>query len=232
MDIVILAAGLGSRLKNLTSDRPKAMVSVKNKTLIDHAIDFIHQDKVNQIYVVGGYEFRVLQKHLEQKVKIKLIENKDYKKGSTLTIDKAIPYLNDSFLLMNVDHIYPSQMFEKIYQFADESKIIAMVDSDRDLVDDDMKVKLDEKARISRIDKKLTDYEAGYIGMTFIGKNMLEIYKNGLAEVIENQSGSANVEAVLDCLSKKINIDVLDLSGFGWHEVDTQEDKNKAEKAL
>ncbi|HCL57691.1 MAG TPA: hypothetical protein DHW82_11885 [Spirochaetia bacterium] len=234
MDVVILAAGLGSRLKGLTEDKPKAMVSVLNKTLIDYALEFIDLSVINRVFIIGGYKKDILENHLKTKnnKKIFFIENKDYSLGSTLTIEKAVSKLEDSFLLMNVDHIYPRKMFDKIMRSVNDLSLTAMTDSDRTLVDDDMKVELNPDLTIKKISKTLTVFQKGYIGMTFIGKKNLEIYKNALKTVIQNTEGKANVEAVLDFLSKDHPIDVLDLSGFGWHEVDNQEDLEKAETQL
>ncbi len=231
MDVVILAAGLGSRLKGLTKDKPKAMVTVAGKSLIDYALEFINSPEVEQVYVVGGYEFKVLEKHIQHKEKIKMIKNNDYQKGSTLTIDKVIHFLNKDFLIMNVDHIYPPNMFKKILKHKGSDKIIAMVDSDRNLVEDDMKVKLNSQKHIVRISKQLNEYDVGYIGMTFVGEKRVVKYKEALKNVIGTNE-SANAEAVLDNICEKQDIEVLDLSGFRWYEVDNQEDLKIAEKAL
>jgi choline kinase len=187
---------------------------------------------VNRIFVIGGYNFPVLKKHLDSRKDVYLIDNKDYRAGSVLTLEKAIPFLKDSFLLMNVDHIYPPEMFEKIAQNTDPDSIVAMVDSDRELGDDDMKVRLNEEGNIERISKQLDEFDVGYIGMTFVGKNRAGQYKNGLEKVRVETRGRANVEAILDFLCNLIPVKVLDLSGFGWHEVDTPEERAKAEKAL
>ena len=45
-----------------------------------------------------------------------------------------------------------------------------MADSDRDLVSDDMKIDFKKPSIIGKISKQLTQYSAGYIGMSFIGK--------------------------------------------------------------
>lgn len=232
MDCIILAAGLGNRLKDLTTDRPKAMVEVLKKPLIEYSFKFIQSNEVNNIYIVGGYRFEVLQKHVAGKAKTKIFLNPDYQKGSTLTVEKAIDQVNGSFLLMNVDHIYPPAMFEKILKNSDDDKIIAMVDSDRQLVADDMKVEFRNGSCIKRISKTLEVFQAGYIGMTFIGKNRLPLYKQALKDTIKETEGKGNVEAILDYLSKSHDIHTLDLSGFGWYEVDDQHDLKKAEDAL
>lgn len=234
MDVVILAAGLGSRLKDLTQDCPKAMVKVLNKPLIDYTLDMIDFSQINNVYVIGGYKIEVLKNHLEQKKikKIKVIENKDYQAGSTLTVEKALPFIEDNFLLMNVDHIYSPEFFKRILKASNPDKIIAMSDSDRVLVADDMKIELSSNNTIKKISKQLSVFQKGYIGMSFIGKNQLQTYKKAV-ETVKNQTQSkANVEAVLDYLAPQIGIEVLDLSGIGWYEVDNQEDLTNAEKGL
>lgn len=233
LDVIILAAGLGSRLKGFTSDRPKAMVSVAGKPLIDHALSFLDFTKIQRIFVIGGYEGEVLKKHLDPYgSQVCFIENPDYRAGSVLTLEKALPFIEGNFLLMNVDHIYPRKMFDTLLNRVSPSAITAMADSDRKLVDDDMKIHFREGGVIGKISKQLLDFEAGYIGMSFIGKEKLEIYKKAVHAVKETTAGKANVEAVLDYLAPVEPIQVLDLSGMGWYEVDTPEDREIAEKAL
>lgn len=231
MQAIILAAGLGSRLKDLTQDKPKAMVEVAGKKLIDYAIEFISPE-IPSIYVVAGYKIEIFKPYLSRYPNVFVIENKDFNKGSVLTLEKALPYIKEDFLLMNVDHIYPKKMFHKILSSIDSQKIIAMTDSDRTLVEDDMKVEINSDGTIKKISKQLTHYQLGYIGMTFIGKERIPEYRNALETVKKNTEGKANVEAILDYLAPITPIHTLDLSGMGWYEVDNQEDREKAEKLL
>lgn len=52
---VILAAGRGSRLKARTTDRPKCLVELAGRPLLDWSIDSLHAAGINEIKVVGGY---------------------------------------------------------------------------------------------------------------------------------------------------------------------------------
>lgn len=56
MRAIILAAGRGSRMKEHTDDAPKCMLRLKNKPLIEHQIDTMHEAGIQQIAVVGGYK--------------------------------------------------------------------------------------------------------------------------------------------------------------------------------
>ena len=51
MDALILAAGYGMRMDNLTKDIPKPLLKIKNKTLISYAIDLIKNMSFDKIYI-------------------------------------------------------------------------------------------------------------------------------------------------------------------------------------
>lgn len=53
---IILAAGRGSRMKDLTDDKPKCMVEYKNKPLINWQTDSLSEAGINEIGVVVGYK--------------------------------------------------------------------------------------------------------------------------------------------------------------------------------
>jgi len=61
---MILAAGLGTRMNELTADRPKAMVEVAGRPLIDHAIDRLKSAGIKRIVVNVHYCADVLERHL------------------------------------------------------------------------------------------------------------------------------------------------------------------------
>lgn len=61
MQAIILAAGLGTRLRPITDEVPKCMVSVNGIRIIDKQIDNLHKAGVKDIVVVGGYKADVLK---------------------------------------------------------------------------------------------------------------------------------------------------------------------------
>lgn len=66
MKAIILAAGCGSRLRPLTDDKPKCMVSYQGRRLIDYEIDALMQANIKDIAVVGGYKFEILKEYVAQ----------------------------------------------------------------------------------------------------------------------------------------------------------------------
>jgi len=232
MKAIVIAAGMGNRLGNLTETKPKGMVQVNGKELILHAMDFLSAGDFSERIVIVGYQGDAFSAFLQKNCpEVRVIMNPDYRLGSVRTIEKALPHLDEPFLLMNVDHVYPRRMFPAIPTH--HAGLTAICDSDRELASDDMKVALNRERKIASISKTLEEFDAGYIGMTWCGSGALETYREAIGRTVEAQGDSANVEAILAHLADKgHDIDICDLSGMGWLEIDTQEDLTRAERVL
>jgi len=236
MKAIVLAAGTGSRLGEITKARTKGMVPVKGRKLIDYLLDFFERDFFDEIIVVGGFCYEDLRDHIGtlNYKNVRVIENKNYLKGNIFTLVTALnEFNNDSFLITNVDHIYPRVMFQKMKKSL--SGITGMCDFDRSLGADDMKVKLgSDKSTIQAISKQLDVFDCGYIGMTYVDKSCENFYRASVEKTIEKAGEKAVVENVLQLMAEnEINAPkICDLSGFCWYEVDTEEDLMRAEKGL
>jgi len=229
---VVLAAGMGTRLGDLTKEIPKALIEVGQKSLIYYAIKFLQRVGVDRIVVVGGFHFNKLEHavHLID-TSIEVHENKDFKKGNLYTLDTVLDKIDSGFLMINVDHIYHKSIAEKVGEQLSDS-IVAFTDNDRKLGDDDMKILVDEEARkVTKISKQLDDFQLGYVGMTYTGSGSLTLYKRAVEESKEKLGEGAVVEDVLQFLADKGEVvRVGDISGYGWHEIDFPHELDRARK--
>ncbi len=107
---MIMAAGLGTRMRPLTNDRPKPMVVVGGKPLIDHCIDRLVAAGVNMIVVNVHYRAQMLIEHLKRRndgTKIIISEETDELMGTGGGVVKAMPYFEGkSFFIHNSDSIW------------------------------------------------------------------------------------------------------------------------------
>lgn len=60
MKAIILAAGRGSRMKNLTDERPKCLVELRGKSLLDWQLEALRAGGINEIAIVTGYKRELL----------------------------------------------------------------------------------------------------------------------------------------------------------------------------
>lgn len=243
MQVVLLAAGLGSRLGPAAGGLPKALVPVAGRPLLAHAVEFASRLGVEEIVVVGGYQFpRVAETVARMALPVRLIENIAFRSGNLLSLLAARAAIAGEFLLMNVDHIYRPALAPIVAAPVDE--VTAYVDTDRRLGDDDMKVArvfadggagsaADRGGRIAEIDKALTRYDCGYVGMTRVPLERADAYWDAVDAVRAAVGDSANVERVLGWLAKHGHPPrCRDVSGHGWLEVDLWEEREHAEAAL
>ncbi len=235
MRAIVLAAGTGSRLGEITRASTKGMVPVNGKRLIDYLLEFFDVDFFDQILVVGGFCYEDLKYHIQNKKhkNVTVLENRDYLKGNIFTLIRGLSeFKDDSFLITNVDHIYPRAMFDKMKKSF--KSITAMCDFDRNLTNDDMKVKLRKNKTIELIRKDLKEFDCGYIGMTYVDKSAAGLYRNMVNKAVEKFGEKAVAENVLQILAdeERSAPGICDLSGIGWYEVDTEEDLKKAEAGL
>jgi MurNAc alpha-1-phosphate uridylyltransferase len=106
---MIMAAGLGTRMRPLTNDRPKPLVTVAGRTLIDHALDRLVAAGVGFAVVNTHYKADMLREHLRGRIDI-AIEYSD-ETGELLGtgggIVKALPlFEGEPFFVLNSDSIW------------------------------------------------------------------------------------------------------------------------------
>jgi CDP-L-myo-inositol myo-inositolphosphotransferase len=240
VQVVLLAAGLGSRLGALTKDIPKALVAVAGKPLMFHALEFAARLRPAQVLVVAGYGFPLVARALDQGqarspalagLAIELVENTSFRDGNLISLLAARPRVSEGFVLLNVDHIYRASIARVVAP--DVAEVTAFIDTDRNLGADDMKVERGPDGRVRRIAKTLTKFDAGYVGMTRVPTSALPRYWQTADAALAEEGRAIHVERILGRLAESDAAPLCrDISGHGWLEVDTAEERAAAEQAL
>ncbi len=235
-NVILLAAGLGARLRPLTATVPKALVSCAGWPLLAYDLAFARRAVApgGRIVVVAGYREDLVREFLEVEAPdIEVASNPDFEKANILSVAAGVRALkeDDDFLLMNVDHIYPLAFADRFT--ATPGDVVCATDFDRPLGADDMKVALDGDRRVVRISKKLDQWNCGYIGMTLVrpegAKAWRECFRTVLATRPENGVAEEVVQALADGGRPA---SICDLSGLGWLEIDTLQELEAAEERL
>jgi MurNAc alpha-1-phosphate uridylyltransferase len=106
---MVLAAGLGVRMRPLTERMPKPLVQVDGKALIDHVLDNLAAAGVERVVVNVHYLADQLEKHLGERTKPKIVFSDERAKllGTGGAVVKAMPKLGDApFFHLNSDSIW------------------------------------------------------------------------------------------------------------------------------
>jgi choline kinase len=143
----------------------------------------------------------------------------------------AKPRIAEGFLVMNVDHIYRPAIAEVVVP--DVDRVTAFIDTDRKLGGDDMKVERGADGRIVAIAKTLAKFDCGYVGMTRVPTTMLGRYFGEADRALAEEGRAIHVERILARLAQTADAPACrDISGHGWLEVDTPDERAAAERAL
>ena len=119
MQAIILAAGMGKRLKELTSNATKCMVEVNGVTMIERALSQLDALNLERIVLVVGYEGKKLMEYigtLDIKTPVQYVDNDVYYKTNNIySLYLAKDYLlQDDTLLLESDIIFESAILERL----------------------------------------------------------------------------------------------------------------------
>jgi N-acetyl-alpha-D-muramate 1-phosphate uridylyltransferase len=130
---MVLAAGLGKRMRPLTASQPKPLVRVAGKPLIDHSLDKLATAGVSRAVVNVHYLADALEAHLERRSGGPQVEVSDERAllletGGGMVL--AAPRLPDPFFCLNSDNIWldgPSDVFAELSAAWDAERMDALL---------------------------------------------------------------------------------------------------------
>ncbi len=144
MNAMIFAAGLGTRLRPLTDHKPKALVSVGGRPMIDHVVDKLRRSGFDHIVVNAHHEKEQMVDYLRGTDIRVSVEEELLDTGGGLK--RALPLFDDDspILVHNVD-IFSNVDLKAVYEAFDSQELALLVVSERDtarqlLFDDEMRL--------------------------------------------------------------------------------------------
>ena len=183
MNAIILAAGQGKRLAPLTNVRPKCLVKLFGKSILERQIDILQNNGIEDITIVTGHQSDSIDIH-----KIEKIRNDDYKNTNMLeSFSCAFDKLNDSTIVSYGDIIFEKKILEKLIESKDDISIV--VDQDWEKIwkirfnnplTDAESLKINDDFYITNIGQKvynLSEIQGQYIGLMKFQNNGIDQIK-------------------------------------------------------
>ena len=218
MKAIIMAAGVGSRLKEINGDKPKCLIEVDGVTLISRSVSLLQGRGISEITVITGYKSELIQQELQSRVDY--LHNPFFQvTNSIASLWLAKELLCDDVILMNADLYYQRAVLHIALAQTDHAVML----SDCTRIDDaDFRFSVLGN-RILKTGNKLTNQETDceYVGIVRIDRRFISIFKDRLEEMIALGDFANWWEGVLYALIDD-GIDVLhkDVGGAFWTEVD------------
>ena len=241
MQAIILAAGMGRRLGELTKENTKCMVPVNGVRLIDRLLGQLSQLNLNRVIIVVGYQGQKLMDYIghryDGKLKIEFAENPIYDKTNniySLSIVKD-KLQEDDTLLIESDLIFSDRLFPMLLD--DPYPNLALVAKYESWMDGTM-VRLDEDLNIVNfVSKEAFDYADvnSYYKTVNIYKLSREFlqhqyvpFLDAYTKAVGNNEYYENVLRIISMLNSH-NMKALPIGNERWYEIDDKQDLDIAE---
>jgi len=225
MKIVILAAGIGSRLGN---PLPKPLTVLKNgQTIMQQQIENLsaYFDS-NDINIVVGFKKDLVMEHAPD---MSFIYNQIFDQTNTSkSLLKALEKnRRQSVLWLNGDVVFDKGIFELLLPLIVQDSSFVCVNNFK-VGDEEVKYKLDDKGFISEISKKVKDALGEAVGINFISSRDINNFINRLEECNDNDYFERGLEIAVQ--KDNLKIKAVDISKYRCLEIDFREDLDNANK--
>lgn len=185
MQAVILAGGLGTRLKPMTEKVPKVMLPVKGKPFIVYLLGLLADSGINRIVLCVGYLGEQVREYLGEgrKLGINIAYSQEGKLlGTGGALKQAQGLLDERFLVINGDTYLPIDYGQVERSFTNRGKkALMVVYNNREDTGVRNNVELDSNLMVVGYDKKRPDPELKYVeaGVLVLKQEVLEIIPGG-----------------------------------------------------
>lgn len=154
MIAVILAAGMASRLRPLTNDRPKCLLTVGTRCLLGRTVDSLKVAGITELVVVTGYRGEMIRSFLTDNYKdmqISFVDNVDYQTTNNIySLWLAKDYVaGKDFILLDSDILFDGRIINRLL----ESEGTCLAVNTHKLGEEEIKVITDDKGKVIEISK-------------------------------------------------------------------------------
>ena len=241
MNAVILAAGVGQRLGDISDNKPKCLLEFDEVSLLQRHLHILKHYGIEKIIVVTGYQSSLVEQEISGSSAGNItftVHNLDYKKGSMISMLVGLAELDSDqdFILMDADVLYDHRMIGKLINSENNNCFLL----DRDFVPGDEPVKLcvrDGKLIEFRkqIDKDMKfDFQGESVGFfRFAGETAAMLISKARAYLNRGDDKQPYEECIRDLLLEHPDYFMFeDITGLPWIEIDFPDDVMRAKNEI
>ncbi len=232
---VILSAGKGSRLYPHTEDKPKCLLPLNGRTLLEWQLDALYAAGVDTVTVVTGFHHRLVDDVIAARGdgcgRAETLFNPFYQVAdNTGSVWIARARFDRDLLLLNGDTLIAPDLIRSVIAGA-TAPITVTIDRKSAYDADDMKVATDGAGSLVRIGKQLTQCDAESIGLLAFRGDGPATFAEAVQRVMESPDGTRVwYLSVIDGLAQGgTAVGTVSIEGQEWQEVDYPADLDAAQ---
>ncbi len=234
---VLLVAGTGSRLKPLTDNIPKALVSLGSETILVRLIRQLQECGTSRFVLATGYRHEAVEAAtMSLGVPIEYCRNDQYAstQNSVSLLKCAVATSGESIIKLDGDLVLDIEILRRVV--ADSSPMVVAVDTSRELDQEAMKVEMDSAGFIRDFGKSMSvaKARAESIGVERLDADSNHAVMSRIAELVSDGINDRYYEDVYAelILDGKLTAKAVDIAGRPWAEVDTFDDLGVARRIV
>lgn len=221
--VLILAAGDGSRLRDHVPVEHKGLVEMGGEPLLGRTCRVLGTLGLREAVVVTGHRSSAVQAVLngmgDLGLALRFVENPQWQLANGISVLAAAEMLAEQFLLLMADHLFDPQMLAAMRDVRlGPGEVVLAVDRKLDSIydmDDATKVRLAGE-RVAAIGKELTDFNGIDTGL-FACSNALVAHLSA----VEERRGDCSLTDGMRVLIERGRLRALDIGAAWWQDVDT-----------
>ena len=248
MKIIILAAGIGSRLRSLTNDKPKCIVKLFNETLIERQIKIFHSCNINDITIVTGYGSELIDIP-----DVNYVKNENYETTNmNESLFCALEPSSSPVLVTYGDIVFEQKIVQQMLEMTDGIRLAVNLNWKKYYQNrtthplSEAENVLVENGRILQIRKNISEslqnQQIGeFLGIMMLSSDHVKILLERYSYLKKNHIGTFHSSSSLsnayitdmlqEIIDSGINVNPVFTEGR-WLEIDTPEDLKNAEKSI
>ena len=235
MKAVILSAGQGKRLLPLTENRPKCLLPVSGRTILEWQIRALAANGIEEVVVVTGFHADAVDRAIERMpvpgVRVRSLLNPFFAVADNVgSCYVARGEMTGDFVLLNGDTLFEPEVLARALAAA-QHPITVTVDRKERYDSDDMKVRCEDD-RLARIGKQLPldEVDAESIGLLVFRGDGGARFQSELNTLLRGEDGLTRWYLyAIDRLAPTGVVGTASIQGLEWGEVDFPVDLARAE---
>jgi choline kinase len=221
---VILAAGQGHRLRDITGNSPKCLARLGSCTLLERQIRSLRACGIRTIAVVAGFRADEVRRACGSTVDL-VVNTQHEATNSLYSLWLARNLLTDGFVVLNCDVLFHDQLLWDLLTARDEDALLMSAARGVTYSDEEMKIRV-RGGRVAEIAKTLdpADADGENVGIAKFGADGARALVEEMSDVLAGGGEREWLPRAFDGFAKRRPLHVVETRGYPWTEIDFPED--------